>query len=218
MKILTDLIQGSDDWKEARLWKISGTKLWDVMGTPVVQLTLMYELIAETMCPIEEEFKSAAMQRGLDLEPDAIRRFEQICGRKVSQPGLIIKSDDHILSPDGIMYNKEDLVDEAIEVKCLAAKVMLRYRTCKTFSDLLKLKHKDAKKYYWQVINYFLCIPTLEKLTFYLYNPDIYNEENQVFSIEVTREELQADIAKAPVQLDVFRAEWKVLKDSLNLK
>ncbi len=218
MKILKDLVQGTKEWLKERAGKISGTKLWDVMGTPVAQLTLMYELISETISPIEETFKTAAMQRWNDLEWPAIARFEEETGKKVEEVWLIIRNDWHILSPDGIILNEDTwLYTEAIEVKCLGAKVMLRYMGCKTFSDIFKVKHKDAKKYYWQVVNYFLVMEDLEELTFYMYNPDIYEYENQVFQLTVTREELQADIAKAETQLLVFKAGWDVLKDSLNL-
>jgi len=85
---------------------------------------------------------------------------------------------------------------------------MLKYMTCDSFLDVYKID----KLYFWQVINYFLVIDTLESLTFYLYNPDIYDKNMQTYSIPITRAELQTDIDKAEEKLKGFKENWDNLK------
>ena len=48
------------------------------MAGEVAQNTLMYELIAEEIAPLEENYVTPAMQRGTDLEPEAIQLYEKI--------------------------------------------------------------------------------------------------------------------------------------------
>jgi len=81
-----------------------------------------------------------------------------------------------------------------------------------SFADV----YKYEKQYYWQVVHYFLVIDTLEKVTFSLYNPDIWDKDKQLHLITVTRQELQSDIDKAEKQLTSFKQDFNKLKDLLN--
>ena len=213
-KIIDDLIQGSDTWLQARAWKISWTKLWGVMAWPKAQETLMFELIAEKVAPLEENYTTPAMQRWNDLEPEAADRFEEITWLKCEEVGIIKKNNYHILSPDRIIYNEEGIITKALEIKCLAAKKMLKYMTCETFHDVYKIE----KLYFYQVVNYFLVIDTLEELSFMIYHPWMYDENMQQFIIKVTREDLQKDIEKAEEKISAFRATWEELEDRLLIK
>jgi len=210
MEILETLEQWTDEWLKMRAGKISGTKLWNIMGWPAAQETQMFELLAEEVAPLEETFKNAAMQRGNDLEPDAIKRFEDDTWADIFQPGLISKNEYHILSPDGVEYD-DWVIKKALEVKCLAAKKQLKYMTVESFKDVYKID----KSYYWQVVNYFLVIDTLEELSFMLYNPDMYDDHRQSFVIKVTREELAKDIEKAKERIHSFKIEWDRNKELL---
>jgi len=80
--------------------------------------------------------------------------------------------------------------------------------------DSFKDVYAIEKTYYWQVVNYFMTMDTLEELTFFLYNPDIYDIDKQHYSIVVTRDELQEDIDKAFERL----AEFEVKLNKLKLK
>jgi len=208
MKIINDLVQWEKAWLEARAWKISWTKLWIVMAWPKAQDSLIYELIAETISPLEETYQTPAMERGNYLEQFWVEEYEKQTWDKVSFAGLVVKNEYHICSPDWLVYNKDNLITKALEVKCLSAKKMLKYMTCDSFLDVYKID----KLYFWQVINYFLVIDTLESLTFYLYNPDIYDKNMQTYSIPITRAELQTDIDKAEEKLKGFKENWDNLK------
>ena len=78
--------------------------------------------------------------------------------------------------------------------------------------------YKIDKSYFWQVVNYFLVIDTLEELDFMLFNPDFYDRENMIYIINVTRKELKEYITKADEQLKIFRTHWLKLEKDLKLK
>jgi len=75
--------------------------------------------------------------------------------------------------------------------------------------------YKIEKLYFRQVVNYFLVIDTLEELTLFFFNPDIYREDMQVYQIQVTRSELQKDIEEAEAKLEDFKVKWKKLENNL---
>lgn len=213
-EIIEDLNQWSSEWLEARAWKISWTKLWIVMAWPKAQETLMYELIAETIAPLEETFSTPAMQRWNDLEPYAAIKFEEITWMDCKEVWLVKRNNYHILSPDRIIYNDEWFITKALEIKCLSAKKMLKYMTCDNFHDVYKIE----KLYFYQVVNYFLVIDTLEELSFMIRNPDIYDKNMQTCIIKVTRDELKDDIEKAEKKLESFRKWWEELEEKLKIK
>ena len=116
--------------------------------------------------------------------------------------------------PDWIIYNKDWIITKALEVKCLAASKMLKYMMAK---DIHWIKSIE-KLYFRQVVNYFLVIDTLEELTFFLYNPSIYDEKLQVHQIKVTRKEIEKEIQQANDKLIVFRKEFQKLEETLLTK
>jgi len=212
MKIHKELKQRSEAWLKLRASKISWTKLATVMAWPAAQKTLQYELLAETISPIEEIYTTEAMQRGIDLEPTGLYKTWLAIGKELTEVWLIEKDDFTILSPDSVVFEEDGTIKEAVELKCLAAKKQVRYMLMESFADV----YKYEKQYYWQVVHYFLVIDTLEKVTFSLYNPDIWDKDKQLHLITVTRQELQSDIDKAEKQLTSFKQDFNKLKDLLN--
>ena len=69
-----DMEQKSLDWLKARHGNVTGTSLSSALGTPAVQKTLMYSLIADRMTEVQmNELSTPAVDRGNELEPFAIR-------------------------------------------------------------------------------------------------------------------------------------------------
>ena len=99
MKIINNLSQGSKLWLESRIWKVSWTKLFSVMAWPKAVDTFMYNLLAEKIAPMEENYVTPAMERGTHLEVFAIEEYEKITWDKVDQPWLIERDDFNICSP-----------------------------------------------------------------------------------------------------------------------
>lgn len=151
--IAHDVQQRSEEWFRLRYGKIGGTasKRLHTKGDD-----LMLELLACLCEEWEEEdtYASAAMQRGIDLEPFGIAEASAKLGVEFREWGWI--ESEHCpllgLSPDGVT---EDWTT-AIELKCPGAKAHTKY--C--------LEGGVPVEYVHQVCHYFTVIPQLERLWF----------------------------------------------------
>lgn len=115
------MIQGTDEWKRARLGKVTASRVADVIartktGWGTSRKNYMAELIAERLTGVPAEgFTNAAMQWGTDTEPQAraayqfFRDEEVIEIAFVSHPSIIMSG----ASPDGLVG-----ADGLLELKC----------------------------------------------------------------------------------------------------
>src|SRR3990167_2858267 len=150
--------ENEQEWLDARLGKIGGTRLKDIKnkrgGSPKIGF---YELIAERIClPATEE---GAMDRGQRLEDEAIHKFSERIGKKVSNELVIWHRDEDeniAISPDGSIGKTE-----AVEIKCLNSARHIEAWLTKQIPD----------EYEYQVIQYFLVNDKLKKLYFVFYDP-----------------------------------------------
>lgn len=115
------LEQGSDEWLMARIGKVTASRISDVIaktktGWGAGRKNYMAELIAErlTMIPAQG-YTNAAMQWGLDTEPQARAAYEFFRDAVVQEVGFIEHPAVPMTgaSPDG--YVEEDGM---IEIKC----------------------------------------------------------------------------------------------------
>jgi len=119
---MSDMIQGSAEWMQARLGKVGCSRLGDVMafskkGEPLqAREDYMMELLCERLTGVPaEHFKSAAMEWGTQYEPEARMRYEAECGVMVDEDG----GQEHATIP-GFRCSPDGLVNEdgGIEIKC----------------------------------------------------------------------------------------------------
>lgn len=115
------MIQGSDEWKQARLGKVTASRISDLMaktktGWGAGRKNYAAELVAERLTGNPADgFTNAAMQWGTETEPQARAAYAFYCNQDVTEVGFI----DHPTikltgaSPDG-------LVGESglVEIKC----------------------------------------------------------------------------------------------------
>jgi putative phage-type endonuclease len=113
--------QGTTEWFNARLGKITASRLNAVMaknksGPAATRANYMMELICQKLSSQREEsYTNAPMQRGVELEPIARGAYEAANGLFVEEIGLV----DHpsikgfAASPDGLVGDKG-----LIEIKC----------------------------------------------------------------------------------------------------
>ncbi len=116
-----NLVQRSDAWMQARLGKVTASRVADVMaltktGYSTSRANYMAELICERLTNVKaERFTNAAMQWGEDTEPQARASYEFMSGNAVEECGLY----DHpsiasfAASPDGLIGS-----DGLVEIKC----------------------------------------------------------------------------------------------------
>lgn len=112
------IVQGTDEWLQARAGKITASRIADVLMKPTTAGYQNYrsQLICERLTgrPVDT-FKSAAMQRGNDIEPQARAMFTMNTGLAVEETGFV----DHPTipnagaSPDGLIGD-----DGLVEIKC----------------------------------------------------------------------------------------------------
>lgn len=177
--------QGTSEWHQLRKTHLTGTALKGLMGTPRARQEAIYEVIYNRLrvgIDNEDEYENA-MERGKRLEPDAIAEFEFQTGKTVEQIGLCESDENPAIgqSPDGYIVGTDDT--EAIEVKSMGKNHIKLWLTNEVLDD-----------YEWQVVQYFVVNPKLQKLYFVGYNPEI--PAHPIHIIEVLRDEIKIKLAK----------------------
>ncbi len=121
MTDLTALIQGTDEWRQARVGSPGGSRIADMLaktktGWGAMRANLMAELVAERLTGVPYEgYTSAAMERGKEVEADARRAYAFRTGNVVAETGLWVHptiKGTHA-SPDGLVGD-----DGVVEFKC----------------------------------------------------------------------------------------------------
>lgn len=114
------MLQRSKDWYEARRGRFTASeihKLLGIQGLGETGKTYAFEKAVEAVYGLEEEtFTSFDMQRGIDLEPFAFRKFQDIMAMDFIdvQECTFFPYGEHAgASPDGLVG-----IDECLEIKC----------------------------------------------------------------------------------------------------
>src|SRR5690554_5943441 len=99
-----DIKQGTREWCELRYGKVGGTTSSELH---VDSDTLLNEMVACRLEPYQHDpgYVSDAMQRGIDLEPEARGQLELHTGEKFIVPGWCESVEVPLIgfSPDGII-------------------------------------------------------------------------------------------------------------------
>ncbi len=178
MIIHKDVKQGSQEWKDLRLGKITGTHLKGVLAKN--PRTLMKKILAERATGQPKDFfQSASMQRGTDTEPIARRAYEARTGHKVTEVGFIQHARFPFvgLSPDGIIYNPQQIVTRATEFKCPDSETHIDY----ILDNVLPSEYES------QALAYFYNIPTLETLDFVTFDDRVAAHPLHIIPVHRTR-------------------------------
>ena len=187
--IIHNCDQGTHEWLQLRLGKITGTRLKKMLAKD--NLALLDELIAEeeTGLSDDDDFVSEEMQRGIDLEPLAIQEYSNITGHEVDHPCLIQSSEWPILmmSPDGYIGT-----NGAVEIKCPKTKNHIKYIR----------QGKIPTEYKEQIWSYFMVNPDLQWLDFVSYDPRL--TKKPIWILHITRDHVQEDVNDALWQLGSF--------------
>lgn len=147
------MIQGSEEWFEARLGKVTASKISAVMssarggtGHGATYYTYMAEIVAQRLSGKGDEggFTSGPMLRGIEMEPVARGVYEAREGVMVEECGLIDHPDikGFAASPDGLVGK-----DGCIEIKCPDSKTHIKFLETE----------KIDKKYMWQMMGQMEC-------------------------------------------------------------
>lgn len=190
--IIHDVQQGTHEWRQLRLGKITSTRLKKVLSKD--NLSLVDEMIAEeeTGFADEDDFVSEEMQRGVDLEPVAIKEYESITGTDVTRYGFLQSEEIPMLcqSPDGYVGT-----EGAVEVKCPKTKTHVKYIR----------QGQIPNEYKEQVWCYFLVNTDLKWVDFVSYDPRL--TKKPIWILRINREDVQDNLITAELELNKFIAK-----------
>lgn len=171
--------ENREDWLDGRKTRITGSRLKDIYAVRKERKQGFWQLLAERL-EVGDDQSEDPMQRGTDLESEAIRQFQEHEGKEVNTDLVIWVRDDNesiAISPDGYIGDTE-----AVECKCLAsARHLEAYFT-----------QEIPKEYWLQVIQYFVVNEKLEMLHFVMYDPRI--PQKPYFKITVDRSTVQEEV------------------------
>lgn len=183
MKVI-DVEQRSEEWKELRRGRLTGTRLKDVVVQRGTKRKLgFYEVLAERLAYAPDG--QNPMERGVELEDEAVDKVSQYLEKPIEKVGFCVHDEfpDIAVSPDGLI-KEGGKYTEAVEVKCLSTSRHLQ----------MLVEGEVPEDYWWQMLQYFIVIDTLQKLHFCSYDPRMVG--NELVVITVKREEVQEDVDK----------------------
>jgi hypothetical protein len=199
--IEVNIEQGSKDWLNLRLGRITGTRLKEVFKSD--NLSLIDELIAEVeVGEVEETFTNTSMQRGKDLEPIAKSIYSQVKDIELEDVGFCINEnykDTLGLSPDA--FTKDRL--GAIEIKCPNTKTHVKYIRMNVI----------PREYIYQVYMYFIVNEELEWLDFVSFDDRF--KIRPMYVKRVNREEIKTQLEETKECLDKFLNKLEKYKQQI---
>ena len=115
MKVI-DCIQGTDEWFEARLGKVSASNFSSVLagGAGKTRNAYMRKLVAEVLTGLPQAtYSNEAMLRGIETEAEAREYYATLNNCEVVQVGFCELNENVGCSPDGLVGD-----DGLLEIKC----------------------------------------------------------------------------------------------------
>lgn len=181
--------QRSEEWFEARLGKVTGSKASKMYAKN--NLPLIDTILAELLTGKEESiFTTDAMQRGIDLEPSACYTYEKTTGLTVEHVGICVHDsiDMLALSPDGWVDNRKG----GVEFKCPSSKKHIQYIR----------QGGIPSEYAPQILHYFLVNEKCQFVDFASYDPRV---KSYPFYLErVYRKDWQMNIDQGMEEVKKF--------------
>lgn len=160
--ILPIIYNSENDWQLKRIGRFTASQIHRLMTEPkkkgevlsVGAKTYINEVAAELLTGHRKpRFQNNAMERGIELEPMAFAALCKQLGLELTDPnvmhfgvsefGLYAPNDYIAASPDGLILDKELIV----ELKCPDSATHLKYLQIETPEDLLDV----APEYYYQI-------------------------------------------------------------------
>jgi len=203
MNIITDLEQGSDEWLDLRMGKLTASKFKDVLAKGrgnapgKTRQSYMYQLAAEILTGEREEgFTNKYMEWGNEWEPAARAAYQLKHGVDVQEVAFIEYSDRIGVSPDG-------LIGEVglIEIKCPKTTTQIDWF----------LKGKVPPEHYAQIQGQ-IWVSGREWCDFVSYDPRIVGESGY-FEVRVPRDDEYIELLKD--ECAIFIGELEQLLEKL---
>lgn len=151
-QIRTDIKQGSHEWHQARLGKITGSSFYKLLGSDASKKKYLYDRANEIIIGARadsENFSTMHTERGRDFESEAKSQYVIKTFTSVKEVGLVTLDDYIACSPDGLVDD-----DGMLEIKVPDSN--------NYFRQILEISSKGIKaipkEYYMQMqFNLYVC-------------------------------------------------------------
>lgn len=189
--------QRSPAWFQARAGKVTAARACDFLaktksGYSTSRKNYLVQLVAERLTgqPQEDGYVSAAMQRGIELEPQAFNAYDALTGNMPSKVGFLAHTELPIgSSPDGVIGDFEGV----LELKVPNPATHLGY-----------LEAGTLPADYLPQVSHHLLVSGAAYCDFMSYGPN-FPDHLQTFLVRVYRSEI--DLAGYEKELRIFLAE-----------
>jgi len=206
------MIQGTEEWRFARLGKVTASKIADVMaegrgGKPsATRANYIAQLVSERLTGVPyETFTSAAMQHGTETEAQARAVYTMNTGLSVVEVGFVPHPtiEGAGASPDG-----EVGADGGLELKCP-----------NTATHIATLRGASIDGGYMKQVQFNMACTGRKWWDFCSFDPRlpdemqlhirrVYRDESAIAEIEAAVQELLADVEKIVAELrDTYMKE-----------
>lgn len=176
-----------DRWLDGRKGLFTASRISELLTKPRKGYNkYVLEKFAEIIAPNEPNFTTNDMQRGKDLEPQAVLKYAEIRGLDINADDFIYTSIGGFVFFTELDYNiggTPDIIlsDRICEIKCPKTKQHLEYMLVKDWREL-------PTEYICQMqINMYLC--EREKCDFITFDDRVYDNRHMIKIIEVDRDE-----------------------------
>ncbi len=196
MKIYKDINQGSPEWFEIRVGKVTASHAQAIGNNGKGLENYILEVVAEMFSSSEKEhYSNEHTERGNELEPIARSMYELQNDVEVEEIGFAEYNDFVGCSPDGLVGD-----DGMIEIKC---------PDDKTYFNLL-MNEKIDNAYIWQCqMNMLILERKWCDLVFY--NPN-FEKSMKIFRLEPDKEmfsKLKEGFEKAEAEITRLVSKYK---------
>ena len=183
-----DIEQGSDEWFAMRKGKFTASTFKDLFAAKTTKAyeKVIYQVVFERLTgESPENFTNEWMERGKELESEAIEKYEIMTFSKVKPGGFAELNEWVGCSPDGWVE------DGLIEVKCPAFNTMINY-----------LLDKKLPKIYEKQVQGQLYVTGAEWCDFMCYHPKL-----KPLIIRIERDEVIISEIKAKLEESIEKAK-----------
>lgn len=214
-----ELEQGSLEWHIERAGRVTGTSLQSAIGAKYstakntwtigdkkVQETLSYSLISERMTEVQIiELNTAAVERGRELEPFAIKAVSKLKDINFIECGMLISEElpEFGFSPDAVFKSSTGVIVGGLETKCPSSKKHIEYL----------IKNVVPSEYYWQTLSPFICSDDILWWDFASY--DDRNYECPLFCVRINRADVIDHVNKAKIVLKEYLLQVRSIHENL---
>lgn len=190
--------QGTKEWLQARSGIITASDTpFNQYGLKIptfdayVDAKVADAYMVENGITKEDNYNSNVMSLGLELEPLAIEKYEDMTGFKVSQKGLVVSKDNKIgASPDGVTTD-DDFNKINIEIKS----VMLKHYIAQLDREEQTKKYKaqmQVQMYIMDIDVTHFIVQCQEDTTLPIILKEVYRDEEYISNMIGTLKEFES--------------------------